>query len=136
VRVGMYFDVRRSFDTGYVDVCREVLDLVAWTDQVGIDHAWVGEHHFFDDGYAPQLLLLLAAAAARTARIRLGTAVLLALGRSRKTSRSGWVRRVRPAHVEPVASARACSPSTVGCCRPIGRGSRSPLNRVSHACSA
>jgi alkanesulfonate monooxygenase SsuD/methylene tetrahydromethanopterin reductase-like flavin-dependent oxidoreductase (luciferase family) len=80
VRVGLYFDLRnpptwqhdpaRLYDFT-LEVCQEA-------ERLGIDSVWVSEHHRFDDGYLPQPLTMLAAIAARTTRIRLGTAVLIA----------------------------------------------------------
>jgi probable F420-dependent oxidoreductase len=64
----------RSFHREY----RDTLDLVRLVEQVGLDGAWVSEHHFAADGYLPSLLPLLAAFAAVTDRIELGTGVVLA----------------------------------------------------------
>jgi probable F420-dependent oxidoreductase len=66
--------VDRSFHTEY----RESLQLVRLVEQVGLDGAWVSEHHFSADGYQPSLLPMLAAFAAVTERIELGTGVVLA----------------------------------------------------------
>jgi alkanesulfonate monooxygenase SsuD/methylene tetrahydromethanopterin reductase-like flavin-dependent oxidoreductase (luciferase family) len=49
---------------------------------LGFDSAWVSEHNFWDDGYMPSVLAFCAAAGARTRRIAIGTAVLLALRHS------------------------------------------------------
>ena len=54
------------------------LDIAAWADKVGFDVLGLGEHHSSDDGYNPSPLILASAFAARTQRIRLRTAVLLA----------------------------------------------------------
>jgi alkanesulfonate monooxygenase SsuD/methylene tetrahydromethanopterin reductase-like flavin-dependent oxidoreductase (luciferase family) len=56
----------------------ETLDLIAWTESIGIQGAWVPEHHLASDGYIPAPNLILAAIAARTSTIRLGAAVALA----------------------------------------------------------
>jgi alkanesulfonate monooxygenase SsuD/methylene tetrahydromethanopterin reductase-like flavin-dependent oxidoreductase (luciferase family) len=64
----------RSFHQEY----RDSIDLVRLVEQVGLDGAWVSEHHFSADGYLPSLLPLLAAYAAVTDRIELGTGVVLA----------------------------------------------------------
>ena len=45
---------------------RSHLDLVAESEQMGFDEAWLTEHHFIDDGYSPSLLPIGAAIAART----------------------------------------------------------------------
>ncbi|MGW3462538.1 LLM class flavin-dependent oxidoreductase, partial [Streptomyces olivaceoviridis] len=52
------------------------LDLIEWLDVLGLDEAWVGEHH--SGGWSPisSPELMLAAAAERTRRIRLGTGVV------------------------------------------------------------
>jgi alkanesulfonate monooxygenase SsuD/methylene tetrahydromethanopterin reductase-like flavin-dependent oxidoreductase (luciferase family) len=78
--VGLYFDLRnpplwqRSWSRTYgfaLEMCEEA-------DRLGADSVWLSEHHGFEDGYLPQPLTMAAAVAARTRRLRIGTAVLLA----------------------------------------------------------
>lgn len=64
----------RSFHDEY----RETLELVKLVEEIGLDAAWVSEHHFSADGYLPSLAPMLAAFAAVTERIQLGTGVILA----------------------------------------------------------
>ena len=64
----------RSFHEEY----RDTLELVKLVEEVGLDAAWVSEHHFSADGYLPSLVPMLAAFAAVTDRIQLGTGVILA----------------------------------------------------------
>jgi alkanesulfonate monooxygenase SsuD/methylene tetrahydromethanopterin reductase-like flavin-dependent oxidoreductase (luciferase family) len=54
------------------------LERIEEAERLALDAAFFTEHHFFEDGYMPQPLTFAAAAAARTKRIRVGTAVMLA----------------------------------------------------------
>ena len=56
---------------------RSHLDLIADSEAMGFDDAWLTEHHFVDDGYSPSLLPIAGAVAARTTRIRIGTFLVL-----------------------------------------------------------
>ena len=60
------------------ELYRQALALAEDADAFGLDSVWVSEHHFVDDAYLPSLLPLCAAIAARTRRVRVGTALLLA----------------------------------------------------------
>ena len=60
------------------ELYRQALALAEDADAFGFDSVWVSEHHFVDDAYLPSLLPMCAAIAARTRRVRVGTALLLA----------------------------------------------------------
>ena len=80
MRVGIYLDLRnppqwrRQWTAHY----RRALELCEEADRLGAGSVWLSEHHLFEDGYLPQPLTFAAAVAARTSRVRIGTAVLLA----------------------------------------------------------
>ena len=62
----------------HADLYADTLELAAWAEDAGFDSFWLAEHHGASDGYNPSPLPFLSAVAARTRRIELGTAVLLA----------------------------------------------------------
>ena len=67
-------DSDKTFHTEYADM----ISFARLTEEVGLDAAWLSEHHFAADGYLPSLLAMLAAFATATERIELGTGVILA----------------------------------------------------------
>jgi alkanesulfonate monooxygenase SsuD/methylene tetrahydromethanopterin reductase-like flavin-dependent oxidoreductase (luciferase family) len=80
VNVGLYFDLRNP-PNGGVETSRLfgfMLEMCEEADRLGCHSIWLTEHHLFDDGYLPQPLTYAAAVAARTRRVRVGTAVLVA----------------------------------------------------------
>ncbi|WP_420638197.1 LLM class flavin-dependent oxidoreductase [Candidatus Poriferisocius sp.] len=80
MRIGIYLDLRNppEWRKPWPDFYRQSLELVVQAEAWGADSVWLSEHHFFEDGYLPQPLTFAAAVAARTQRLRIGTAVLLA----------------------------------------------------------
>jgi probable F420-dependent oxidoreductase len=62
----------------HAELYADTLSLAAFAEEHGFDSFWLAEHHGAGDGYNPSLLPFLAAVAARTTRMELGTAVLLA----------------------------------------------------------
>jgi len=77
---GYLYDFRNpaQWQRPWAELYAETLELIAWTESVGFEGAWVPEHHAADDGYVPSPLVVLAAIAARTKTLRLGSAVALA----------------------------------------------------------
>jgi alkanesulfonate monooxygenase SsuD/methylene tetrahydromethanopterin reductase-like flavin-dependent oxidoreductase (luciferase family) len=80
MELGTFMDLRNPAEwrVPWVDHYRRALDLAVEAEHLGAESVWFSEHHNFDDGYLPQPLTFAAAVAARTTRIRLGTAIVLA----------------------------------------------------------
>ncbi|RJQ83974.1 LLM class flavin-dependent oxidoreductase [Amycolatopsis panacis] len=78
LRIGFALNFRTS-SRDIEDVARvyeEVLETIAYADELGIDSVWVGQHHFDNtDGPFASPLPFLVAAANRTSRITLGTGI-------------------------------------------------------------
>ena len=102
MNVGIYFDLRNAppWPQDPARLYGFTLELCEEAERLGTHSVWLSEHHLFDDGYLPQPLTFAAAVAARTRRVRIGTAVLLAplprRGRDRRAGGSGRPRERRP----------------------------------------
>ena len=55
----------------------EVMEQVELADELGLDEAWLGEHHFSRHGLISGIFSILGSIAARTKRIKIGTAVIV-----------------------------------------------------------
>ncbi|MGE0068402.1 MAG: LLM class flavin-dependent oxidoreductase [Solirubrobacterales bacterium] len=80
MKVGIYMDLRNpaAWERPWNRHYARVLERIELAESLGIDSVWLTEHHLFEDGYLPQPLTFAAAIAARTRRIRIGTAILIA----------------------------------------------------------
>lgn len=57
-------------------IYQEALDLFTLSDELGLDTAWVAQHHFGHHGGLPSPLVFFSALAARAQRIGVGTAII------------------------------------------------------------
>jgi alkanesulfonate monooxygenase SsuD/methylene tetrahydromethanopterin reductase-like flavin-dependent oxidoreductase (luciferase family) len=80
LKIGLNFDLRnpRGWRVDDRRLYGFALEVCEEAERLGADSVWCTEHHLSEDGYLPQPLTFLAAVAARTRRVRLGTAILLA----------------------------------------------------------
>jgi probable F420-dependent oxidoreductase len=80
MKFGIWYDFRNPvpWRRPWRQLYESLLEQITWADSAGFDSVWLSEHHFTDEGYLPSMFPMLAALAARTTRMRLGTAVLLA----------------------------------------------------------
>ena len=78
--IAIRFDLRSAPEIGaqHAALYAAALEMSAWADRLGIDSAVVSEHHFTDDGYLPSPIVLASAIAAKTERIAITIAALLA----------------------------------------------------------
>ncbi len=80
MKVGLYFDLRNppQWKTDSARLYSFTLEMCEEAERLGAHSVWFSEHHLFEDGCLTQPLTFCAAAAARTKRIRVGTAILVA----------------------------------------------------------
>jgi alkanesulfonate monooxygenase SsuD/methylene tetrahydromethanopterin reductase-like flavin-dependent oxidoreductase (luciferase family) len=80
MKLGVFLDLRNppGWRRPWTDHYGRALELIEEIERLGADAVWLTEHHLFDDGYLSQPLVFAAAVAARTKRLRIGTAVLVA----------------------------------------------------------
>ncbi|HEX3037149.1 MAG TPA: LLM class flavin-dependent oxidoreductase [Thermodesulfobacteriota bacterium] len=79
LRFGLWYDFRNPprWRRPYDRIYEEILEQIAWAEQIGFDDVWLSEHHFLEDGYSPSLLPIASAIAARTKKIRIATGIAL-----------------------------------------------------------
>lgn len=80
MKFGLLYDLRNPppWRRPMAEHYRRGLESAVRAEELGADVLWFSEHHCSEDGYLPQPLTFAAAAAARTTRVRLGTAIVLA----------------------------------------------------------
>jgi alkanesulfonate monooxygenase SsuD/methylene tetrahydromethanopterin reductase-like flavin-dependent oxidoreductase (luciferase family) len=80
VNVGVYFDLRNppAWRQDWSRLYGFTLEMCEEAERLGAHSIWTSEHHLFEDGYLTQPLTFSAAIAARTNRVRLGTAIMIA----------------------------------------------------------
>ncbi len=77
---GIRFDLRNPEigDTAMADRYAAALDMTAWADRLGFAFVGLSEHHGSADGYLPSPLVMAGAVAARTERIFIYVAAMIA----------------------------------------------------------
>jgi alkanesulfonate monooxygenase SsuD/methylene tetrahydromethanopterin reductase-like flavin-dependent oxidoreductase (luciferase family) len=80
MNVGVYFDLRNPppWRQDWSRLYSFTLEMCEEAEHLGAHSVWTSEHHLFEDGYLTQPLTYTAAIAARTSRLRLGTAIMIA----------------------------------------------------------
>jgi alkanesulfonate monooxygenase SsuD/methylene tetrahydromethanopterin reductase-like flavin-dependent oxidoreductase (luciferase family) len=80
VNVGLYFDLRNppQWRRDPARVHSFALEMCEEAEHLGAHSIWLTEHHLFDDDYMASPLTFAAAVAARTNRVRIGTAIVIA----------------------------------------------------------
>lgn len=80
MKLGLFLDLRNPprWARPWPDHIANAIELVVDAERRGIDAVWLSEHHQFADGYLTQPLSFACALAARTSRIRIGTAIMIA----------------------------------------------------------
>jgi alkanesulfonate monooxygenase SsuD/methylene tetrahydromethanopterin reductase-like flavin-dependent oxidoreductase (luciferase family) len=80
MQLGIYLDLRNppQWRQDWSRLYAFSLELCEEAERLGLHSVWISEHHLFADGYLPQPLTFAAAVAARTRRVRIGTAVMIA----------------------------------------------------------
>ncbi|WP_328354900.1 LLM class flavin-dependent oxidoreductase [Mycobacterium sp. NBC_00419] len=80
IKVGVYFDLRNppQWRQDPARLYGFTLEACEEAERLGADSIWFSEHHLFDDDYLASPLTFAAAAGARTKKVRLGTAIVIA----------------------------------------------------------
>jgi|SRR5947209_3134035 len=80
IDVGVYFDLRnpQQWRQNPSRLYSFTLEACEEAERLGASSVWFSEHHLFDDDYLASPLTFAAAVAARTSRVRLGTAIVIA----------------------------------------------------------
>lgn len=78
MRFGVFILGDKPPQLTHQDVLQNVLEEACWAEELGFDEIWLAEHHFSPYGTLANLPLVAAAIAARTERIRIGTACMVA----------------------------------------------------------
>jgi alkanesulfonate monooxygenase SsuD/methylene tetrahydromethanopterin reductase-like flavin-dependent oxidoreductase (luciferase family) len=75
MRFGTYYFLQRPPGAREVDVIKNEVDLMVWSESLGYDSVWLTEHHFADYGISSAPSVLASAVFSRTERLHVGLAV-------------------------------------------------------------
>lgn len=77
VNFGLWYDFRNPQQMPFEAFYKETLEQIGWAETLGFNSVWLTEHHFVDDGYTPSPLVIAAAIGEKTAKMRIGTNLML-----------------------------------------------------------
>ena len=77
MKFGIFSIVQWHESRTHQQALSEALEEIELAEQLGIDEAWLGEHHFSRHGLLSGIFSFVGAVAARTRRIKIGTAVVI-----------------------------------------------------------
>ncbi len=77
MRFGVVYSIEGGGGDRADQVFRDAVEEIGLAERIGLESAFISEHHFVENGFFPSPLIALSFLAARTSRIKIGPGVLL-----------------------------------------------------------